>query len=319
METSTKTKESFSELPSIAAISLDVVSRVLNEARGELLKGALEKNYGSFRNIRHEDNFLSRTDIRLHHLYRRLLAERIPEFTYLSEEGDPEHIGAQADGELPDLCVLVDPLDTSEMAVRAMNGYTHLLVYSRSIGRPVAAVVGDIFHHVRIYAAYRKSDSTDSAFIVTSEGRHHAISPSETAEVNKSVITSYTMRPKERFVKIAHQDRLINTLAEPSTDGKSWGRIGVDFGSVGLCHVAAGFTDCMLECAKGFALWDLYPGHYILESSGGSVIDLDGSRVPIENRLQTSDSIQRMMKTRQKFVAAGSSLLAHRILALVDH
>ncbi|WP_269440625.1 hypothetical protein [Micromonospora tarapacensis] len=35
----------------------------------------------------------------------------------------------------------------------------------------------------------------------------------------------------------------MNALDRPAEDGKRRGRIGVDFRSVSLCHVAAGFTD----------------------------------------------------------------------------
>jgi myo-inositol-1(or 4)-monophosphatase len=140
-------------------------------------------------------------------------------FVYASEEAEPEVIGDDSD---PDLCVLVDPLDTSEPAVRALHGYTHVLVYSRALRRPVAAVVGDIYHHVQLYLAARHDDGTDRASFVTRDA-----------------------------------------LSRPSPDGSKRGRIGVDFGSVSLCHVAAGFTNATVEFAKGFAIWDLAPGHYI--------------------------------------------------------
>jgi myo-inositol-1(or 4)-monophosphatase len=50
---------------------------------------------------------------------------------------------------------------------------------------------------------------------------------------------------------LAARHDLLTALAQPGPDGKARGRIGVDFGSVGLCHVAAGFTDAVIEFAKG--------------------------------------------------------------------
>jgi myo-inositol-1(or 4)-monophosphatase len=69
------------------------------------------------------------------------------------------------------------------------------------------------------------------------------------------------MRPDERFLPLARQQVFIKVLSASPGAGKARGRIGVDFGSAGLCHVAAGFSDAMIEFAKGFAIWDLSPGH----------------------------------------------------------
>jgi hypothetical protein len=60
------------------------------------------------------------------------------------------------------------------------------------------------------------------------------------------LITNYLMKPAERFRPLAQQTHLIEELGRPSPDGVSRGRIGVDFGSIGLCHVAAGFSDAMI-------------------------------------------------------------------------
>ncbi|GAA0443261.1 hypothetical protein Acor_28160 [Acrocarpospora corrugata] len=88
----------------------------------------------------------------------------------------------------------------------------------------------------------------------------------------------------------------------------------MDFGSIGLCHVAAGFTDCMVEFAKGFAIWDLAPGHYILNAAGGAVLDLEGHPIPLDYRLTTLADIGEAMNRRQKFVAATDLKLAQDVL-----
>ncbi|HET6293338.1 MAG TPA: inositol monophosphatase family protein, partial [Kribbella sp.] len=84
--------------------------------------------------------------------------------------------------------------------------------------------------------------------------------------------------------------------------------------SISLCHVATGQTDAMLEFAKGFATWDLYPGHYILEAAGGVVVDLDGRPIALDGRFDTSEKVTAAMTTRQEFVATASPDLAREIL-----
>lgn len=278
--------------------------------RPRLIAAALSGRRGENENLRHRDNFLSDHDLWMHRRYRELLAEFIPSFVYASEEADPEVIGADGD---PDLCVLVDPLDTSELAVRALHGYTHVLVYSRALGRPIVAVVGDFFHHVQIFAASRDAEGRDRAFIVTADGAEHPLARPSSACLADALLTNYLMRPEQRFRPLARQGDLIDALSVVSNDGKARGRIGVDFGSIGLCHVAAGFSDAMVEFAKGFAIWDLSPGHYILRAAGGTVTDLDGSSLSLDYDLHTLADIDRAMGRRQKFIAAGNTVLAGEI------
>jgi myo-inositol-1(or 4)-monophosphatase len=188
------------------------------------------------------------------------------------------------------------------------------MVYSRSLRRPVAAVVGDIFHEVELYVAQRDTTGDDHAFVVTRDGERHALSQRKPKRLSESIVTNFLMRPTERFLPLSQQTEFIRALDEPDESGKSRGRIGVDFGSVSLCHVAAGFTEAVVEFAKGFAIWDLAPGHYILESAGGTVLDLDGVAVPLDYELHSRDDIAKAMNPRQKFVAAGSIELAREIV-----
>jgi myo-inositol-1(or 4)-monophosphatase len=264
-------------------------------------------------NTRHADNFLTSHDLWAHDRYRQLITPLLPAgFVYASEEAEPEVVGDDPD---PDLCVLVDPLDTTELAVRALHGYTHVLVYSRSLRRPVAAVVGDIYHHIQLYFAARDDDGRDRASLVTRNGDAHAMRcDAGVTELNQALVTNYLMRPAERFEPLAAQSDFLHVLGAPSHDGKRRGRIGVDFGSMSLCHVAAGFTDATLEFAKGFAIWDLAPGHYILHAAGGAVLSLDGEPLPLDHDLTTLADIAHAMAPRQKFIAAGSPRLARQIL-----
>jgi myo-inositol-1(or 4)-monophosphatase len=70
----------------------------------------------------------------------------------------------------------------------------------------------------------------------------------------------------------------------------------------------------VIEFAKGFAIWDLAPGHYILAAAGGTVLDLDGNPLSLDYGLNSQNDIARAMEPRQKFVAAGSEQLAREIV-----
>jgi myo-inositol-1(or 4)-monophosphatase len=287
----------------------------MSEIRPKLIAAAFSGSAGERENVRHSDNFLSVHDMWMHERYRELMSRHINAFVYASEEAEPQVVGDEAE---PDLCVLVDPLDTSELAVRGLLGYTHVMVYSRSLARPIVAVVGDIYHHVRLYVAARHEDDQDRAFAFTTDGTGYMLGGRGPKVLSESLVTNFLMRPSERFLPLSRQARLMEALDRPDADGKSRGRIGVDFGSVSLCHVAAGFTEAALEFAKGFAIWDLAPGHYILHSAGGTVLDLHGRPVSLDYRLNSLSDIAKAMDPRQKFVAAGSMSLAEEILRTLD-
>ena len=74
-------------------------------------------------------------------------------------------------------------------------------------------------------------------------------------------------------------------------------------------------TEAVIEFAKGFAVWDLAPGHYILHASGGTVLDLEGKPVPLDYQFGSLAEIATAMDRRQRFVAAGSLDLAKEIVA----
>jgi myo-inositol-1(or 4)-monophosphatase len=300
------------DLMPVSAADLAGLGReMMAEVRPRLVEAALSGHGGETPNARHMDNFLSEHDLWMHRRYRERLSALFPSFVYASEEADPEVIGAEPD---PDLCVLVDPLDTSELAVRALYGYTHVLVYSRRLARPVMAVVGDIFHHVQLYVAVMQDDGADKAFVVTADSAEHVLRVRRPKVLSSALVTNYLMRPMERFLPLARQRDLMVALGAAPDGGKATGRIGVDFGSVGLCHVAAGFSDAMIEFAKGFAIWDLSPGHYVLHAAGGTVVDLDGRPVPLDYQLGSLADIGSAMDRRQKFIAAADPDLAYEIL-----
>lgn len=292
-----------------------IVRTVMTESRPALLRAALTGQRGESENLRHEDNFLSEHDLRMHERYRELFAQSLGSFVYASEEDDPRVVGTDPD---PDLLILVDPLDTSELAVRALHGYTHVMLYSRSLARPVVAVVGDIYHHLQLFIGCRNDDGEDRAYLVTADQQVHQLRTRRPVSISQALITNYLMRPAERLQPIARQQGLIDALTAPGPGGPAKGRIGVDFGSISLCHVASGQTDATVEFAKGFAIWDLSPGHYILHAAGGTVIDLQGKEMSLDYGLGSLEDIAAAMDERRMFIAAAGPSLAHEILACLD-
>ena len=299
---------------------VEVVSSVLAEYRTRLVDAAVQGNKREIANTRHEDNFLSDFDMVLHEHYKEAFASRLPGFVYLSEEGEPEAIG---DGS--DLVVLVDPLDTSELAVRGLHGYTHVLVYSVAAARTVVAVVGDFFHQIDLYVGVDLGGER-RAHLRTRDGREHTLASPTRHPSDRLLVTSYNMRPEERFLPLAGQSRLMSFLADGAAGAGVVGgptgdhsRIGVDFGSVGLCHVASGATDVFLEFAKGFALWDLLPGQFILEAAGGVVCNLEGELLAWPtSAFADIGAMQTAMNTRQTFIAASDVNVAKAIAATLD-
>ncbi|MGI5220180.1 inositol monophosphatase family protein [Nocardia sp. CA-290969] len=164
-----------------------------------------------------------------------------------------------------------------------------------------------------MYVAARDATGADIAFLITADGVERRLSGPSSASLSEALVTNYLMRPEQRFRALARQNDFIDALSVVSADGKAKGRIGVDFGSIGLCHVAAGFSDAMVEFAKGFAVWDLSPGHYILHAAGGTVTDLHGTPLPLDCDLVSMESINRAMNRRQTFIAAGNPALAEEI------
>ncbi len=282
-----------------------------------LIKMAVAKERKEKKNPSHNDNFISQIDIDLHREYREKLSEILPEFIYASEEGTPQIYPPGCD-HFPKILVIVDPLDTSELAVRGLYGYTHLLVYSLTQQAPIIGIVGDMFHEIQFFYAFRDYRRKNKAFLMTRQGKVIPIRSSQEKNLHKAMITNYSLRPQERFMKMAEQKKLIDALSQPDENGQKRGRIGVDFGSIGLCHVAAGFSDAMIEIAKGFTIWDLLPGQYILQTAGGKAASLDGKELPLDLNLHSLDDINRMMNKRQKFVAAGNSTLLEAILSALN-
>jgi myo-inositol-1(or 4)-monophosphatase len=297
----------------IAKSLIKIVCDFTAKYSGILVQMAVANDRKEIINKRHPDNFASQIDVELHNEYLAKLSEVLPSFILVSEEGEPQ-IYPLNSVDPPEFLVIIDPLDTSELAVRGLCGYTQVLVYSLKEQIPIAGVVGDMFHTIQVYYAFRDPQGNDHAFLMTRDRNVLQIRSSQETNLHKALVTGYSMRPQDRFRKIAEQNTLLDALAQPDENGQQRGRIGFDFGSMGLCHVAAGFTDAMIEIAKGFCIWDLFPGQYILHAAGGITASLDGSVLPLNLNIHGFDDAGKLMGKRQKFVAAGNSTLLNSIL-----
>ena len=296
----------------LAQALITLVGDIIGRYADELTHMAATGERQTLANVRHADNFLSEIDLRLHEEYRCGVAEILPAFLYISEEGEPQ-VYPEAQSAWPELAVIVDPLDASEMAVRGLSAHTHVSVYSLAQQAPLVSVVGDLFHHVQLYYAFRGADGRHRAYLSTRAGETLPLRCSAVSELRYAWVTNYLMRPRERFMKLAEQRPLLEALAGPADSGGEHGRIGVDSGSIGLCHVAAGFTDAMVEVAKGFKLWDLFPGQHILTAAGGVVAALDGTQLSLDLGMRRLADVKQIMETRRKFVAAGNKTLLQAI------
>jgi hypothetical protein len=92
---------------------------------------------------------------------------------------------------------------------------------SRGLRRPLAAVVGDLYHHIHLYVAgYDHTTGTDTAWAATRDGRRHYLSPTipGTKPLKEALITNHLMRPTDGFRPLA---------ARPATQaGRRAGRPG---------------------------------------------------------------------------------------------
>jgi len=222
--------------------------------------------------------------------------------------------------------IIVDPIDGSEFAVSLQGAWCLLAVYDRgpkyqdpdgsgSGGETVAAVAGDILLD-RLYWATREGPAEILDFATHSWHELHGSDEPMTsvAGCRLNVLTTKV----QRFQAFAQQCALMDALGTE-------GRINLAWGSNLVIQVAAGFADVALECARGFALYDILPGWFIAERAGLTILDLDHHAIstrdlPIHRVLEaylTPDRTERDEKInalRRKFVVAQSRALAHAVL-----
>lgn len=285
---------------------LELTSEIINSYKYKLIKIAADGDPTILDNKRHIDNFLTQSDLELNELYLQGFKSILTDFVFVSEETEPEVIGNA--NELKYM-IIVDPLDTTELAVRALNGYTQFIIYDLIKQKPLVAVVGDFFHEIELYIA-ENLNGASNAYFKTRNNSIHKLKPSKVNKIEDSLITNFFMKPKNRFADLKLQESLFKELEKNVRKG----RIGCDFGSIGFCHVAASFTDAYIEFSKGFYLWDLLPGQFILNCAGGIVLDSEGKELSISLPFKDPLEIKKILNSRTKFVAASNSVLGFQLV-----
>jgi fructose-1,6-bisphosphatase/inositol monophosphatase family enzyme/transcriptional regulator with XRE-family HTH domain len=155
--------------------------------------------------------------------------------------------------------VIVDPLDRTAEAVRAIAGFANLTIGSFEYG-PLASVVYSLFdRYVSCYYAV----AGQGAWVRYHSGSSQPISPASTLDPRGASLAAYVGRPV-RLGRLATCENLIaHHEAESTLVNAS--------GCYGFCMVASSQVDAFIEVARGFAWHDIVSGAHILREAGGVV------------------------------------------------
>jgi myo-inositol-1(or 4)-monophosphatase len=206
--------------------------------------------------------------------------------------------------DLPDLIFIVDPVDNTDGGIHGSPAYTAITAYFKPARTVVAAAVGD-FLRKEIYYADEEVNARRYALSETDEGT--PLNPTGHLEPKGAYITMYTLKPG-RLIEVAKAQTLLSQLG----DG---GRVDCIGGSASLCKVAAGYIDAAVEFVRGFQVYDLFPGAYILIKAGGECIRPDdGDPVSLSLEFENQEQLPQILKNRQRFIAAGTHSLVRRLL-----
>lgn len=222
----------------------------------------------------------------------------------ICSEENPGGSNTTNDPGLPSLIFIIDPIDNTDGAIHGSPCYTAISVYSRSLNTVIAAAVGDFFQNEIYYAdeelgcAYRYQVDENQPPV--------KLRPTKCTELEGAYITIYTLKPY-RLDFVAGAKNLINKLGEE-------GRVDCIGGSASLCKVAAGYIDAAVEIVKGFQVYDLFPGAYILMKAEGLCFRPDtGDYVSLSLDFENQDDLPSALKARQQFVATGTMQLHNKI------
>jgi fructose-1,6-bisphosphatase/inositol monophosphatase family enzyme len=159
--------------------------------------------------------------------------------------------------------VVLDPIDRTIEATRAITGFASLTVGSFACG-PLVSAVFTLFDR---YAICYYAITDEGAWVHFRDGTTDPLFPSEATELSGANLAAYISKPS-RLTAIAGYDRLFERHGSESalTDAS---------GSYGFCLVASSRVDAFFEVAKGYAWHDIVSGAHILKEAGGIVKALD--------------------------------------------
>ena len=209
----------------------------------------------------------------------------------------------------PELLFIIDPVDNTDGGVHGSPAYTAISVYDRLAQTVVAAAVGDLYRREVYYADEEVGALWFAAPVQFDQSNR--LTPNAQARLPGAYVSMYSLKPS-RLRHSANHERLLESLGEH-------GRVDNVGGAASLCKVAAGYFDAAVETAKGFQVYDLFPGAFILMKAGGICIRPDtGQPVSLSLAIHNREHISSQLKTRQPFVAAANSSLAFEILAALN-
>ncbi len=159
--------------------------------------------------------------------------------------------------------VIVDPLDRTVEAIRALTGFASLTVGSFVSG-PLVSIVFCLFHH---QVSHYYAITGQGAWLEFRDGRVQRIGPSSTVDLGRACLAAYIGKSR-RLTRLATQEDLFTSRGSQSLFINA-------SGCYGFCLVASSQVDAFIETVKGYAFHDLISGVHILEEAGGMVQYLD--------------------------------------------
>jgi fructose-1,6-bisphosphatase/inositol monophosphatase family enzyme len=187
----------------------------------------------------------------------------------------------------PELLVLVDPLDGSDMVARGYpSGSIAVSVVDMATARPVLSRIAEVFTGFQ-YSALGPVALKDGA----------AIRPSDVRSAGDALVVSY-FASRSRIALFRQQ---IEIRWEACRMLRNYG------GLVDIAKVGAGQCDAMVEVLKGFVAREYVAGLHIAEAAGAVASTLDGGPVPVH--LDRSE--------RCKFIVAATPELHHELIQIL--
>jgi fructose-1,6-bisphosphatase/inositol monophosphatase family enzyme len=170
---------------------------------------------------------------------------------------------AGKDADEIDCYVIVDPIDRTIEAVRAITGFASITIGSFAQGPLVSAVWTLFDRYVSCYYAITGS----GAWVRFRSGPTEPLERSSATELEGANLAAYIGKPSRLGrAAVDCQNLFKRHGAESSLTDAS--------GSHGFCLVSSSRADAFFEVAKGYAWHDIVSGAHILREAGGIVKDL---------------------------------------------
>lgn len=181
-------------------------------------------------------------------------------FRIISEEAGEKIVGKSP--ELPELTIIIDPIDGTYNAVQGIPFYSvSLAITSTDLNNIIFGYVQNLANGDTFYAENGKGAYFNGA----------KLKASDNSDIRKFCVSVYGYRR--------------NIVAASSISGnvrrtRSFGSVALD-----LCYIAAGKIDAFVDVRGTMRITDIAAGKLIIEEAGGIVTDGDGDSLKLENQL----------------------------------